>query len=115
MSKPEPQNYPTTSIKILTQLEHILNRPKMYFGDSPTASIELAAFLNGWMTHRSGFMRGGFGICGGLHDEFGCKPDPTKTLEENAAVYKAAIERWEKNKPEPDTWRCCVDAPRQPK
>jgi hypothetical protein len=102
------ENYPTTEIRILTQLEHILMRPRMYFGDTPTASIELAAFINGYMVHRSGFMRGGF-----MDNEcFGCKADPAKTLEENAIAYKAAIELWDKNKS--GAWRCCVDAPKDP-
>lgn len=96
-------------IQLFSMLEHVIERPKMYFGtldaggqkaDSVIA-LELAAFLNGYMAHRSGMMMGSF--------SFGCQADPTKTLEENARAFKAAILKWDESKP--GTWRCCVDAP----
>lgn len=97
------ENYPTREVKILSMLEHTCLRPKMYFGDTPTTSIELAAFLNGWMAHRSGFMRGGFCM--------GCRADPNKTPEENGKVFLEQILAWDKAKDESGPWRCCVDAP----
>lgn len=88
-----------------SQLEHICARPKMYFGDTATISVELAAFLNGWMAHRSGFVMGGFGMV--------CRADPSKTPEENGKIFIEQIMEWDRNKP--GVWRCCVDAPREMK
>lgn len=94
-----PMKYTEADLTSIRMLDHILARPKMYFTDS----LELAAFCNGWMTHRSGFMRGSF-----VNSCFGCRADPIKTLEENAEVFKAVILEWEKNKS--NEWRCCIDA-----
>jgi hypothetical protein len=99
--------YPSYDVKILSALEHICARPKMYFGDSATTSIELAAFLNGWMAHRSGFMCGGFGM--------ECRADSDKTPEENGQIFLDQILAWDKAKAELGPWRCCVDAPKETK
>lgn len=91
-----------TSEKVLrSQLEHIVLRPKMWVGDTPTTSIELAAFMNGYMAHRSGFMRSGFGMS--------CQADPNQTPEENGKRFLDQILTWDKNKS--GLWLCCVDAP----
>lgn len=87
-----------------SHLAPVCDRPRMYFGDTPTASIELAAFVNGWMAHRSGFMREGFGMA--------CQADPSKTLEENGQIFMEQILEWHRNRA-PGAWRCCVDAPKE--
>lgn len=103
----EPKNvYTEKDFEVLrSHLEHICMRPQMYFGDTPTASVELAAFVNGWMAHRSGFMMGGFGMV--------CQADPNKTPEENGKVFIEQILKWDREKP--GVWRCCIDSPRETK
>ena len=76
----------------------LLRRPKMYFGDGEQAITSLAAFLNGYMTHRSGLCPSSFG--------HSCFPDYGKSLEENALVFGAMIDAWES---EHTSWGCCVD------
>ena len=79
-------------------LHSILLRPTMYFGDGEQALTSLAAFINGYMTHRSGLDMASFG--------HSCLPDYSKSLEENALTFKEMIDSWEKVHP---SWGCCVD------
>lgn len=79
-------------------LQHICFRPKMYFGDTKTTSIELAAFLNGWMAHSTGLMAGGF--------EMKCQADMSKTPEENGRIFLDQIVEWFIAN---TGWRCCID------
>lgn len=79
----------------------ICKRPRMYFGDSSYTSVELAAFVNGYMSHRGGMMCGGFSMM--------CQADPRKTPEENGAHFLTQVAEWEKDKQD---YNCCIDSAR---
>lgn len=95
----EKKIYLAADVETLHHIEPVLMRPKMYFGMDAT-SQELAAFVNGYMVHRSGLMAGGFGWV---------QADATKTLEKNGQAFRIAMNDWIKNRP-PGPWRCCIDS-----
>jgi hypothetical protein len=96
----------TEQDRLLSDLEPVLLRPAMYFGDSPTVAVELAAFINGYMAHRSSFMPGGFGMR--------CCADPTKSVWENAQIFREQLLSWAAEMgSRGEVWRCCVNGCRE--